>query len=166
MRHRQNLGAIFCGTALVLGLVFSARPARASHYAVADIPSLFSATDAAKLKKAGVSTTEELFAHTSKGSERKALAKRADMSDADLRKLAMRCDLLRIKGVGPEMVLLLEAAGVKTTADLAKQDPAALSAAANAANKVKKISEKPPTEPQFQDWIQQAKRLPPVSDAK
>ena len=54
----------------------------------------------------------------------------------------------------------------KTVADLSKKEPAALTTAADQAKKVKKITEKPPTEPQFQDWIDQAKNLPPVLEAK
>jgi DNA replication protein DnaD len=64
------------------------------------------------------------------------------------------------------MVLLLEASGVKTVADLSKKEPAALTTTADQANKAKKITEKPPTEPQFQDWIDQAKSLPPVLEGK
>ena len=64
------------------------------------------------------------------------------------------------------MVLLLEAAGVKSTADLAKQDPAKLMTAVDGANKTAKITEKPPTEPQLADWIDQAKKLPQVVEAK
>jgi hypothetical protein len=64
------------------------------------------------------------------------------------------------------MVLLLEAASVKTAGDLAKKDPAALTTATDAANKTKKITEKPPTEPQFKDWIDQAKALPAAVEGK
>jgi hypothetical protein len=64
------------------------------------------------------------------------------------------------------MVLLLEAAGVKSTADLVGKDPAALTAAMNSANKTAKISEKPPAEPQLADWIAQAKKLPQVVESK
>jgi len=39
-------------------------------------------------------------------------------------------------------------------------------AAADAANKAKKITEKPPTEPQFKDWIDQAKALPAAVEGK
>jgi hypothetical protein len=80
--------------------------------------------------------------------------------------LARRCDLLRIKGVGSEMVLLLEASGVKTTAELAKKDVATLSAAIATANQAKKITEKPPADPQIQYWIEEAKKLPPVLELK
>jgi len=163
MRHGWIFGLVL-GLTLVLGA--GARSAHASHYAVSDVPTLVTAADAAKLKKAGVVTTEDLLGHAAKATDRKVLAKSAGLSNAALVNLAKRCDLLRIKGVGPEMVLLLEAAGVKSTADLAKKEAAALTTAANDANKVKKITEKPPTEPQYQDWIEQAKQLPQLIEAK
>ena len=163
MRHGRILGFLFGVASAVL---CSTRPAHASHYAVGDVPSLISAADSEKLKKSGISTTEELLAHAAKPQDRKALAKRAGLPGASLLVLAKRCDLLRIKGVGPEMVLLLEAAGVSTSAELAQKEAGALTVSANAANKVKKISEKPPTEPQFEDWIAQAKKLPQMIETR
>jgi predicted flap endonuclease-1-like 5' DNA nuclease len=151
---------------VTLALSLVAGPALASHYAVTDVPSLIGAPDAAKLAKAGVATTEELLQKSAKAKDRKALAKASGLSGTAIMDLARRCDLLRIKGVGPEMVLLLEASGVKTVADLSKKEAAALTTSADQANKAKKITEKPPTEPQFQDWIEQAKALPPVLEAK
>ena len=140
--------------------------ARASHYALADVPKLVKPSETEKLKKAKITTTEELLDKAAKAKDRKALAKASGLPAADLLALAKRCDLLRIKGIGTEMVLLLEAAGVKSTADLVKQEPAKLMAAVDAANKTSKISDKPPTEPQLADWIEQAKKLPPVVEAK
>ena len=64
------------------------------------------------------------------------------------------------------MVLLFEAAGVKSTADLVKQEPTKLLDAVTNANKTAKITEKPPTEPQLADWIDQAKKLPQLVEAK
>lgn len=162
MRNGSSLSALLVG--LALGLFASS--ALASHYAVADVPSLIKAPDAAKLTKAGVNTTEDLLQKAAKAKDRKALAKASGLSATTVMDLAQRCDLLRIKGVGPEMVLLLEAAGVKNTADLSKKEAAALTASADQANKSKKITEKPPTEPQFKDWIDQAKQLPLVLEAK
>lgn len=140
--------------------------AAASHYAVNDVPTLIAADAAAKLTKAGVATTEDLLQKAAKPKDRKALAKASGLSGAAVMDLARRCDLLRIKGVGPEMVLLLEASGVTSVADLAKKEAPALTAAADKANKAKKITEKPPTEPQFKDWIDQAKQLPAVIEGK
>jgi predicted flap endonuclease-1-like 5' DNA nuclease len=163
--HRPTrLGLLAVAVAATLGLL--AGTARASHYAVADVPAIIPAADAAKLIKAGVATTEDLLQKAAKPQDRKALAKSSGLKANVVMDLARRCDLLRIKGVGPEMVLLLEASGVKTVADLAKKDAPALTTAADAANKAKKITEKPPTEPQFQDWIDQAKQLPPVIEGK
>ncbi|MES1207079.1 MAG: DUF4332 domain-containing protein [Pseudomonadota bacterium] len=162
MRNGSSLSALLVG--LTIGLF--AGTALASHYAVSDVPSLIKAPDAAKLTKAGVATTEDLLQKAAKPKDRKALAKAAGLSAAAVMDFAQRCDLLRIKGVGPEMVLLLEAAGVKTIADLSKKEAGALTTAADQANKAKKITEKPPTEPQFKDWIDQAKQLPPVLETK
>jgi len=64
------------------------------------------------------------------------------------------------------MVLLLEAAGVKSTGDLLKQEGPKLLTAVTNANKTAKITEKLPTEPQLADWIDQAKKLPPLVEAK
>jgi predicted flap endonuclease-1-like 5' DNA nuclease len=161
MRHGSLL-TLLVGLAVAL----FAGPAFASHYAVGDVPSLITAPEAAKLVKAGVATTEELLQKAATPKDRKTLAKASGLSAGVVMNLARRCDLLRIKGVGPEMVLLLEAAGIKTAADLSKKEAAAVTTAAEQANKAKKITEKPPTEPQFQDWIDQAKQLPTVIEGK
>jgi predicted flap endonuclease-1-like 5' DNA nuclease len=151
--------------ALGLALAIGAGTAHASHYAVADVPRLVTPEQARKLHKANVETTEQLLEKAAKPTDRKTLAKASGLAPAELYALAKRCDLLRIKGVGTEMVLLFEAAGVTSTAELIKRDAAALTTAVLAANKTAKISEKPPTEPQLADWIEQAKKLPQVVEA-
>jgi len=155
-----------CLLALTLLVTAFGGAARASHYALADVPRLVKPTEAEKLKKASVGTTEELLGKAGKAKDRKALAKASGLPATDLLTLAKRCDLLRIKGVGSEMVLLFEAAGVKSTADLVKQDAPKLMEAVTNANKTAKITEKPPSEPQLADWIDQAKKLPQVVEAK
>jgi hypothetical protein len=151
-----------CVTALALTLLLTAfgGAARASHYALADVPRLVKPGEVEKLK------TEDLLGRAAKAKDRKALAKTSGLPAADLLALAKRCDLLRIKGVGSEMVLLLEAAGVKSTGDLVKQEGPKLLTAVTNANKTAKITEKLPTEPQLADWIDQAKKLPPLVEAK
>jgi predicted flap endonuclease-1-like 5' DNA nuclease len=158
---RVSLAAV---TLLVLSVLSSA--AHASHYAIADVPRLVTPDQAEKLRKASVNTTEELLDKAAKTKDRKALAKTSKLAAPDLLGLARRCDLLRIKGVGSEMVLLFEAAGVKTTAELVKQDSAGFMTALTTANNKQKITEKPPTEPQLADWIAQAKKLPQVLENK
>jgi len=151
---------------LAFGLMTAAGVARASHYSVADVPRIITPQQVEKLHKGKIETTEQLLDKAAKPKDRAALAKATGLKPAELLDLARRCDLLRVKGIGSEMVLLLEAAGVKTAADLVAKDPAALTAAMNSANKTAKISEKPPTEPQLADWIAQAKKLPQVVESK
>jgi predicted flap endonuclease-1-like 5' DNA nuclease len=151
---------------LILLLTTLSGAARASHYAVADVPRLITPAQVEKLHKANINTTAELLDKAAKGKDRKQLAKASGLPAAELLGLARRSDLLRIKGVGAEMVLLFEAAGVKSTADLIKQDPPGFLTAVLNANKTAKITEKPPTEPQLVDWIGQAKQLPQVVEAK
>jgi hypothetical protein len=152
--------------ALLIASTLLAGTARASHYAVADVPRLIEAPVVEKLHKAGVETTEQLLDKAAKTKDRKALAKASGLKPAALLDLARRCDLLRLKGVGSEMVLLLEAAGVKTTGALAKTTAPALMESITKANQAKKITEKPPTEPQVGDWIGQAQKLPVVLEEK
>jgi len=152
--------------AAALVATLAAPLARASHYAIADVPRLVTPAQVEKLRKASVNTTEELLDKAAKTKDRKALAKASKLTPAELLDLARRCDLLRIKGVGSEMVLLFEAAGVKSTSELIKQEAPGLMTAVTAANSKAKITEKPPTEPQLADWIEQAKKLPRVVEAK
>ena len=149
-----------------LALLALAGPARASHYAVGDVPRLITPGQVDKLHKGHIDTTEQLLDKGAKSKDRKALAKATGLKGPELLDLVRRADLLRIKGVGSEMVLLLEAAGVKSTADLVTKEPGALTSAMESANKTAKISEKPPTEPQLADWIAQAKKLPQVVETK
>ncbi len=151
---------------VVVAVLTFGRAALASHYAVTDVPHLITSAEAEKLQKAGVSTTEDLLNKAAKTKDRKALAKSSGVPAGTLLDLARRCDLLRIKGIGSEMVLLLEAAGVKSVAELAKKDVAGLSAAVTSANKEKKITEKPPADEQIKFWIDEAKKLPVVLEAK
>jgi len=152
--------------ALTLALTLSSGAVRASHYAIADVPRLVTPSQVDKLRKASVNTTEELLDKSAKAKDRKTLAKASKLTAAELLDLARRCDLLRIKGVGSEMVLLFEAAGVKSTAELVKQEAPGLMTAVTAANAKAKITEKPPTEPQLADWIAQAKKLSQVVESK
>ena len=154
MRRRSAACSVLLAAALASGAAF------ASHYALPDVPRLVTPAEVDKLHKAGVETTEQLLDKAAKSKDRKALAKKSGLSANQVWELAQRCDLLRIKGIGTEMVLLLEAAGIKNTAELAKRDAPGLTAAVTEANKTHKISEKPPTEPQLADWIDQAKKLP------
>ncbi len=71
-------------------------------------------------------------------------------------------DLLRVKGIGPDVARLLSAAGVRTVAQLKAADPAKLNDAITAANTKQHLSENPPSIDHLKAWIQQAGTLPIV----
>src|SRR5207245_8718841 len=94
-----------------------------SPYALVDIPQAIPAADSEKLKAAGVATTDDLLAKGASAKGRKELAKQAQLDEKKLKGYVEMADLLRIPGVGPDMVRLFAAAKVHTTKELAAKDP-------------------------------------------
>ena len=121
------------------------------------------ATQAAKLAKAGVSTTEELLQWGANKAGRQSLEDTTGISSKLILEWVNHVDLMRIKGVGSEYSDLLEAAGVDSPAELARR---------NAANLAETIAEvvaarpgivrRAPTESELSGWIDQSKDLPKV----
>jgi predicted flap endonuclease-1-like 5' DNA nuclease len=136
--------------------------AHASNYELQEIPQAIPSPEAARLKAVGVATT---FALLEKGGElpaRKALARQAKIPEKTLEGWIQMADLMRIKGVGPDVARLLAAAGVHTVAALRTADPDKLIADVLKANEKQHLSENPPSKEHLQAWINQAKELPIV----
>jgi predicted flap endonuclease-1-like 5' DNA nuclease len=136
--------------------------ARASNYALEEIPQSIPAADAARLKSVGIATT---FALLEKGGEppaRKALARQTRIAEKTLESWIQMADLLRVKGIGPDVARLLSAAGVKTVAQLKAQEPAKLNDAIQKANAAQHLTENPPSQESLDAWIKQAQTLPIV----
>jgi hypothetical protein len=133
-----------------------------SPYALTDIPQAVSADDAAKLKTAGVATTDDLLAKAATPKARKELAKASQLDERRLKGYAEMADLLRISGVGPDMVRLFGAAKVHTSRELAKQDAKKFYDVVVAINEKQKISQNPPDPKSVAAWIDKAKLLPQV----
>src|SRR5690348_9580840 len=102
-------------------LLLAPAVALASNYALEEIPQAIPAPEAAKLKGAGVSTTFELLERGADPSGRKALARKAHIPARTLLGWVQMADLLRVRGIGPDVARLLTAAGVKTVAELKTQ---------------------------------------------
>lgn len=117
---------------------------------------------AAKLREAGVATTEALLQECASPQGRKALAEKADISPKLILRWANNADLFRIKGIGQEYADLLEAAGVDTVPELAQRNPENLHQKLLAVNEEKKLSRKPPGQAQVREWVEQAKQLPRI----
>jgi predicted flap endonuclease-1-like 5' DNA nuclease len=115
---------------------------------------------AAKLREAGISTTDALLEKGGTPNGRETIAKTAGITGTLVLRWVNHADLFRINGVASEMSELLEAAGVDSVAELARRAPANLHRAIVDTNEQKKLTRRVPTEAQVGQWIEEAKRLP------
>jgi predicted flap endonuclease-1-like 5' DNA nuclease len=136
--------------------------AHASNYALEEIPQAIPAADAGKLKAAGVPTTFALLEKGADARARKMLAKETKIPEKTLETWVQMADLLRVKGIGPDVARLLNAAGVRTVAQLKTADATKLSDEILKVNSKQELSKNPPSAEHLQAWIDQAKSLPIV----
>lgn len=115
---------------------------------------------AEKLRAAGIKDTDLLLTASHSAKQRKELAEKTGIPEAQILKFANMADLYRIKGVGAEFSELLEAAGVDTVPELARRNAANLTQAMLAVNEKKQLTRRPPAETEVARWIEQAKALP------
>lgn len=116
----------------------------------------------ARLRAAGVQTTDDLLEQAGPAAGRRALAAAADVSPDLLLRWTNHADLYRISGVGSEYADLLEASGVDSCTELAQRNPANLATTMAEANAVRSLVRRLPTEEVVAGWIAQAKGLPKV----
>ena len=117
-------------------------------------------TQGAKLRAAGVATTDDLLERGAKPSGREALASATGIGGQLILEWVNHVDLMRLDGVGSEYADLLEAAGVDSPAELAQRNAANLARTfqeldAARPNVVRRV----PSEDTVADWIKQAKSL-------
>lgn len=118
--------------------------------------------NAKKLLKAGIRSTNALFAKGAEPAGRKAIAKESGISPKLILEWVNHLDLMRIKGVGSEFADLLEEAGVDTVVELGKRKPKNLHEAivkVNSKNKNKLVRREPSAD-LLEKWVNQAKKLP------
>jgi predicted flap endonuclease-1-like 5' DNA nuclease len=139
-----------------------ATPAFASNYALEEIPQAIPGADALKLKAQGIGTTFQLLEKAAEPRSRKELARAARIPERTLDGWVQMADILRIKGVGPDVTRLLAACGVRTVAQLKTQDATKLSDEILKVNSRQHLSENPPSMEHLQAWIAQAQTLPIV----
>ena len=117
---------------------------------------------AAKMKAAGIRTTDALLKEGATPEGRRQIAERAGVGHESILEWVNRADLFRIKGVGSQYSDLLENAGVDTVVELSKRVSDNLYAKMVEVNLAKNLVNKLPSEKQVQRWIEQAKKLPRV----
>ncbi|MEQ9640846.1 MAG: DUF4332 domain-containing protein [Alphaproteobacteria bacterium] len=115
----------------------------------------------AKLKDAGIDTTDKLLDACADPAGRKAMAEKTGLDASRLLKWANMADLMRISGVGEEYSELLEAAGADTVKELRNRNAANLAAKMAEVNEIKKLTRQVPSEATVTKWVGQAKELPP-----
>jgi predicted flap endonuclease-1-like 5' DNA nuclease len=117
---------------------------------------------AAKLKDAGITTTEQLLDKGAAPQGREELAAGTGVSAKQILAWVNHIDLERIKGIGWEYADLLEAAGVDTVPELAQRNADNLHAKLSEINAAKQLVRRLPTADQVSAWVEEAKTLPRV----
>lgn len=117
---------------------------------------------AEKLSSAGIKSVEALLEAGASKAGRKKIAEESGIDESKILKWVNHADLFRIKGVGPEFAELLEAAGVDTVKELRNRNAANLHAKLEEVQEEKKLTRVVPALSKVEDFIEQAKALPPV----
>lgn len=127
---------------------------------IADIEGIGPA-NAAKLRKAGVRSTNELLKSGGTKKGRKELADATGFSTKVILEWVNRADLFRVKGIGGQYSDLLEAAGVDTVMELANRKPEALLEAMAKVNAkgAKRVVRQLPGLSRVKAWVKNAKSL-------
>jgi predicted flap endonuclease-1-like 5' DNA nuclease len=118
--------------------------------------------EATTLRKNGVRTTDALLKVASTKAGRRRLAAKAKLPERDVLGWVNRADLMRVRGIGPEYVELLEAAGVDTVKELRTRRPRNLLEVMAELNGRKRRVRRLPTHGMVEDWVAAAKDLNPM----
>jgi predicted flap endonuclease-1-like 5' DNA nuclease len=117
---------------------------------------------AARLRRVGIRTTENLLKAGASKRGRADLSKRTGISETLILEWVNLADLMRIKGIGEEYSDLLEEAGVDTVKELRVRRPDNLYQAIVNTNVKKRLVRRIPSQRAVKSWIQQAKKLKPL----
>ncbi len=129
-------------------------------YSIKDLKDLSDAV-AAKLKEAGVATTEDLLEKAGSATGRKNLAEQLGTQASQVLTWVNEADLMRISGIAEGFSQLLEAAGVDTVRELAQRNAENLTAKIAEVNEQLKLTGRVPNQEMVEGWIAQAKSLAP-----
>lgn len=112
-------------------------------------------------EKAGIRTVEALLEAGATPQGRKELEEKTGISGSLILEWVNLADLMRIKGVGEEYSDLLEEAGVDTVRELQHRVPQNLWKKMQEVNEEKHLVRRLPSLRMVEDWVEQAKHLPP-----
>ena len=110
-----------------------------------------------KFEAVGIKNGDALLAQAKTPSQRNDLAKKVGISAGDIKNLANRADLMRLKGVGGDLSNLLEEAGVNSCKELQHRVAERLHTTLVELNAKDRIAHHIPPVAQVQEWIIEAK---------
>ncbi|HEX2571881.1 MAG TPA: DUF4332 domain-containing protein [Polyangia bacterium] len=147
---------------LVAAIAAFGRDAAASQYPLEQATQIIPRVEGRKLQRAGIETTLDLFVEGHTGEGRRALAARSGLPIEKITSWVALADLMRVRGIGPDVARLLTAVGVRTLAELQQADAAATGTAIHDFNRKAHLSTNPPGAESIAFWIGEARRLPVV----
>lgn len=147
---------------VLLAFALAATPAASSEYPLDQVVLIIPRAEARRLRRAGIESTLDLLTYGRTVAARQLLAERSHLALEKIEGWVALADLMRIRGIGPDVARLLTAAGVRTLADLQRSDPSATAIAIRDINKLKRLSPNPPGAESLAYWINQSRRLPIV----
>ena len=113
------------------------------------------------LREAGCNSPSALLELGCTAKGRQSLAEATGLSPSQILKFVNMADLFRIKGVAGEYAELLEVAGVDTVKELRNRNAENLHQKMEEVNAEKKLCRQTPSASAVNDWVEQAKQLPP-----
>lgn len=128
---------------------------------IGDVGSI-DARQAARLRKAGVRTTESLLRHAATRKARASLSEKTGIPAAEILAWAHRADLMRVRGIGGDYAEILAAVGIATVGDLGRRDPEELVSALAATNREHKLVKRIPSASTVAEWVAAAAELDPI----
>jgi predicted flap endonuclease-1-like 5' DNA nuclease len=134
----------------------------ASNYSIDEIPGIIPKPEAVRLQAAGVGTTFALLEQGADPSARKRLAHKTKIGVRSIEGWVQLADLMRVKGIGPDVARLLTATGTKTIEQLKDADATKLSDQIAKVNSSQHLSQNPPSSDHLAAWIAQSQTLPIV----
>jgi predicted flap endonuclease-1-like 5' DNA nuclease len=115
-----------------------------------------------KLAEAGIRTTTQLLKAGADRKGRKSLGDATGISDQLILKWTNMADLMRISGIGTQFSELLEAAGVDTVKELRNRNAENLAQKMAEVNAAKHLTRRVPPRSLVEQWVADAKSLPPI----
>jgi predicted flap endonuclease-1-like 5' DNA nuclease len=116
----------------------------------------------ARLKIGGITYSDQLLLAAGTLEKRSGLSRATGLEVAVIDRLVRRADLARIKGIGLIFADMLERVGVDSVEALRRAAPDRLHARLCELNRSERMARRSPTPEEVEDWIRQAKALPPL----